>query len=299
LLAAIEEIISIARDAGMRAEISHLKTSGKKNWPMIGEALQRIRNARKSGVEITADRYPYTASCTDLDAIFPDWAAEGGRQGVLSRLRNKPERARLRQALLESCSKDYFATITIGSTVHPDNRRFQGMRLVDAAGQLGMEPVDAVLHIVEKDEVRTSAFFFGMSEENMIRILTEPYVMIGTDASLRAPGGPLGADYPHPRAYGSFARFLRMSLDGRTVPLAEAVRKMTSLPAQQFGITDRGAISKGKKADVIVFDPARVRDISDYDQPHRLSEGMETVVVNGVLTMSGGKLTGNRGGRFL
>ncbi|OGV58037.1 MAG: hypothetical protein A2283_15955 [Lentisphaerae bacterium RIFOXYA12_FULL_48_11] len=299
VIEAIEELISISRDADIRAEISHLKTSGQKNWHHVDKVLQLVRDARQEGLEVAADRYPYTSSCTDLDAIFPDWAAEGGRDAVMKRLRKLSDRKRLRVDLLKGRTADYWGTITIASTVHADNRRFQGTLLTDAAGQLGLDPVDAVLHFVESDEVRTSAFFAGMSEENMLKILAEPYVMLGTDASLRSTSGPLSKDYPHPRAYGSFPKFLRMALDGKTVSMSEAVRKMTSLPAKQFRIKDRGVIARGRKADVIVFDPAKIRDISNYAQPHQLSEGIETVVVNGVLTLQSGRLTGNRGGKML
>jgi len=170
---------------------------------------------------------------------------------------------------------------------------------VEVAGKLGLEPVDAALHLTETDELKTGAFFFGMSENNMLRILAEPYVMIGSDASLRAPTGPLSHDYPHPRAYGSFVRFLRMALDRRTVSLPEAVRKMTALPAQQFGLGDRGTIAVGRKADIAVLAPDRLRETTGYGDPHRLAEGVTHVIVNGILTLRDGKPTGRRGGRFL
>jgi N-acyl-D-amino-acid deacylase len=138
-----------------------------------------------------------------------------------------------------------------------------------------------------------------MSEENMLTVLRQPYVMIGSDSSLRAPTGPLSHDFPHPRNYGAFPRFLRMALDGRTVPLPEAVHKMTGLPAAQFRLPDRGVIAPGRKADLVVFDPVRVRDTATFAAPHRLAEGIEHVIVNGALTLSRGKLTGRRAGRFL
>jgi N-acyl-D-amino-acid deacylase len=159
--------------------------------------------------------------------------------------------------------------------------------------------VDAILHLCESDQLMTGAFFAGMSEENMFRVLAEPYVMLGSDASLRSPTGPLSHDYPHPRAYGSFPRFLRWALDGRTVALPEAVRKMTSLPAGQFGLHDRGVIAEGRKADLVVFDAARLRDRADYGDPHQLAEGITHLVVNGVVTIRDGKLTGARGGRLV
>jgi N-acyl-D-amino-acid deacylase len=299
LLDAIQETIAVGRVAGIRIQISHLKTSGRRNWDLIEKAIALIISAKNEGVDIAADRYPYTSSCTDLDVIFPAWAEEGGSKTVLKRLRDPSDRARLRKDLLKSRTEDYWETIVIGSTNHPDNARFRGVKLTDVAKQLGMEPVDALLHLTETDELRTSAFFFGMSEENMMKILAEPYVMLGTDASLRAPTGPLSRDYPHPRAYGSFPRFLRMALDAKTVPLPDAVRKMTSLPASRFGLTDRGVLAAEKKADIVIFDPATVRDTATYSAPHQLAQGIDRVIVNGVVTLARGNLTGFRAGRFL
>jgi len=299
LIKALEETISIGRSAGIRVQISHLKTSGRANWPLVDRALQLIREARNSGMEVAADRYPYTAGCTDLDVVLPDWAEEGGREEILKRLKNPGDRKRIREEMLQSRSAGDWATITIGSTNHHDNRSFQGMPLPDVAGKLGLDFVDTILYLIETDEVRTSAFFGGMCEENMVKILAEPYVMLGSDASLRATTGPLSHDYPHPRAYGSFPKFLRMALDGKIVPLPEAVRKMTSLPAKHFRLKDRGVIAKGKKADIAVFDPAKLRDVATYAAPHQLAEGIEAVIVNGILTMQSGKLTGHRGGKML
>jgi N-acyl-D-amino-acid deacylase len=299
VLEAIDEATGIGRRAGIRVQISHLKVSGHRNWGLIDSVLGRIRRARAEGQEVAADRYPYRGAHTSLDVVMPDWAAEGGREETLKRLADPSVRGRVREDLIASRPDDYWATVTIAATRHPDNRRFQGVPLLEAAAQLGLDPVDAILHVTEKDEMKTGAFFFGMNEDNMMRILAEPYVMIGSDASCRAPTGPLAGDFTHPRTYGTFARFLRMALDGRTVPVEEAVRKMTSLPAGQFGLSDRGVIAGGKKADIVVFDPGRVKDRADYASPHQLAEGMDYVVVNGVVTVSDGALTGDRAGQVL
>lgn len=299
LLEALEETLDVARASGVRVQVSHLKTSGKANWGLLDPALEKLNAARDSGLEVAADRYPYTASNTDLDVIFPAWAAEGGRDAVLARLRNPLVRATLRAELLANRPEDYWGTIVIGSTSHPDHAGLQGMPLDQAAETLGLEPVDAALRLIDKDELRTGAFFFGMSEANMWRILAEPWVMIGSDASLRSPTGLLSRDYPHPRAYGTFPRFLRAALDGRTVPLPEAIRKMTFLPARQFRLADRGVLKAGAAADVVVFDPDRVRDTADFPAPHALAEGIDVVMVNGVMTLEAGRLSGNHGGRVL
>ncbi|HOW96325.1 MAG TPA: D-aminoacylase [Kiritimatiellia bacterium] len=299
LLEALDETIGVGRETGVRVQVSHLKTSGRANWGLREAALDRVRAARAEGLEVAADRYPYTASCTDLDVILPDWAAGGGREEVLTRLRDPATRARIREEIAARRDAAYWENLVIGSVRHPGNAGFKGRPIVEVARRLGLEPVDAALHLMDTDELHTSGIFFGMSEDNMWRILAEPYVMIGSDASLRAPSGPLSRDHPHPRAYGAFPRFLRASLDGRTVSPAEAVRKMTSLPARQFGLKDRGLIEPGMKADIVVFDAGGVGDAATYEEPHRLARGIETLMVNGQAVLSGGKPTNVRPGRFL
>lgn len=299
LLEAIDESLQIGREAGVRVEISHLKTSGRKNWPLVDAALDRIRRARDAGMEVAADRYPYTAASTDLDVILPDWASGGGREVVLARLKDAAMRKKIRAELLASRDATYWTSVLVGSVVCEAARKYQGMPLADVARELSMEPVDAALHLMETDELRTGAIFFGMSEENMWKILAEPYVMLGSDASLRAPRGPLGADHPHPRAYGTFPKFLRAAVDGKTVLLPDAVRKMTSLPASQFNLKDRGVLKPGAYADVVVFDAQSVADTATFEKPHQLAKGIEAVIVNGVLELDRDCLTGRRGGRFL
>jgi N-acyl-D-amino-acid deacylase len=289
----------VGRRTGIRVQVSHLKTSGRNNWHLLDGALKLIRDARQEGVEVASDRYPYTASCTDLDVILPDWASGGGRAAVLARLRDPSTRKRIREELLAGRDEHYWSSVMIGSTAHPDNTRFQAMRLPEVAKILGLEPVDAALYLIDSDELKTGGIFFGMSEENMWRILREPYVMLGSDGSLRSPTGPLSHDHPHPRAYGTFPRFIRASLDGQTVPLPEAVHKMTGLPAEQFRLKDRGVLSKGKLADVVVFNADRIRETTTYAKPHQLAEGIDHLIVNGTLTMKDGKPTGLRGGRFI
>ncbi|MBN1557605.1 MAG: D-aminoacylase [Lentisphaerae bacterium] len=299
LLEAIDETLAVGRAAGIRVQISHLKTAGRANWGRLDAALARLRAARDAGLPVAADRYPYTRGATDLDVVLPAWAHEGGREATLARLRDPGERRRIHRALCAARAEADWHGVTIGSTVHPDNRPFRGLTLVAAAERLGTDPAEAVLRLVARDGLKTQAFFAGMSEANMRRILAEPYVMLCTDASLRAPAGPLSHDFPHPRAYGSFPRFLRMALDGGTVPLPEAVRKMTALPAAQFRLEDRGVVAVGRKADLVVFDPDTVRDTATYADPHRTAEGIRHVIVNGVLTLRDGALTGRRAGRVL
>ena len=299
LFEAIDEALMIGRTSGARVQISHLKTSGNDNWHKLDAALEKIGAARAEGIDVAADRYPYTASCTDLDITLPNWALYDGKAAVLARLADPETRKKIRDEILSGRGEFGFGIIMIGSAEHPDLQRFKGRYLTDAASELGLEPVDALLHIVEKDELRTGGIFFGMSEENMWKILAQPWVMIGSDASIRAPDGLLSKDHPHPRAYGSFTKILRAALDGKAAPLPETIRKMTALPAEHFRLKDRGVLKKGNFADVVVFDPTKLKENSTYAKPHQLSGGIEALIVNGTLTIKDGQLTGQRNGQFL
>lgn len=294
LLEAIDEAIDIAARSGARLQISHLKASGAGNWSKLDSALEKIRAAR-SRMEIGSDRYPYTAGCTDLDIVLPQWATYGGRDAILARLRDPATRADIRKELMQK-PEDHWDNVMVGSTQFES---FKGQYIPDIAAELKMEPVDAVLHLIDADDLKTGGIFFSMSEENLWRVLAEPYVSIGSDGSMRAPWGPLSKDHPHPRAYGSHTRFLRAALDGKTVPLAEAIRKMTSLPAEQFNLKGRGCLKEGYAADIIIFDPAGIRENTGYANPHRLSDGIIHAIVNGNPAIESGKHTGQHKGKFL
>ena len=299
LLEAIDEALEVARASGVRLQISHLKTAGRANWHKIDAALEKIRAARAEGIEVASDRYPYTASCTDLDVILPEWAGQGGRAAILSRLRDAETRGRIRGEMAAARGESYWESVWIGSTRHPENAAYAGKPLLAAAEAWKLHPLDAALRLMDTDELFTGGIFFGMSEENMWRILAEPWTMVGSDASIRAPWGPLSHDHPHPRAYGTFPRFLRAALEGKTVSVGEAVRKMTGLPAEQFRLKDRGLLREGAFADVAAIDPATFRDLASYEKPHQFCEGVSGAWVNGVLTVRGGRETGMRGGRYL
>ncbi|QBG48248.1 hypothetical protein EGM51_12910 [Verrucomicrobia bacterium S94] len=294
LLEAIDESLDIARRSNVRLQISHLKASGSGNWNKIDAAFAKIREARQE-MDIGSDRYPYTASCTDLDIVLPLWATYGGRDAILERLRNSDTREKIRTELMDK-PDGHWDNVMIGSTQFES---YKGKYLTEAADDLNMHPVDALLYLIDADDLKTGGIFFSMSEKNLWRVLAEPYVSIGSDGSMRAPWGPLSHDHPHPRAYGSHTRFLRAALDGKTVPLPEAIYKMTALPAQQFNLKKRGMLKEGYAADILVFDPARIKEETSYADPHRLSAGMIHVFANGVHCLENGKHTGLRGGRFL
>lgn len=302
LTESIDEVLELVRRTGIRAQISHLKTSGPANWHKIDAALERIDAARADGLVVHSDRYPYVAAGTDLDVVLPDWASAGGRDAILANLRDPAARARIADEL--NGSGRNWASVMIGGGWSETVRAFSGRTLADAADALDLTPGETVCRFVEADETRTGAFFFGMCMENLRRIYAQPWVMPGSDASLRAPWGPLGQDHPHPRAYGTMPRYLRLMTGGEPgfaalCGLEEAVRRMTALPAQVFGLHDRGVLRAGTYADLTVFDPKNFTDTATYGQPHRFASGMRHVIVNGALSYSEGHFTGQRRGRFL
>lgn len=298
----VGEVLRLARDTGIRVQLSHLKTSGRDNWPKLDALLETLNRARDEGLPLHSDRYPYTASGTDLDVVLPDWASAGGRDAILANLRSPAARRRVEDEL-DADPRDWSA-VMIGGGWSEEVRRFSGRTVADAAAELGLSPGGAVCRFIERDETRTSAFFFVMCEANLWRLYREPWIMPGSDASLRAPWGPLGRDHPHPRAYGTMPRFVRI-VTGReegfqaVCGIEEAVRRMTALPARAFGIRDRGALIPGAFADVTVFDPEAFRDTATFAAPHQFAEGVHQVLVNGTVAFDAGRFTGERRGRFL
>ena len=304
---AIDEVLDLVHATGIRAEISHLKTSGKRNWCKIDGVLAKIQRAVDAGELLGSDRYPYCAAGTDLDVVFPDWAGEGGVAAEIERLADPETRARI-AAEIDAQDRDW-STVMIGGTWSPATRTCSGKRINEliAAGA-GRPPCrtpgELVCAVLAADACRTGAFFFGMSEGNLQKILERPWVVPGSDASLRAPWGPLGKDHPHPRAYGTMPRFFRL-LTGRVEGHAricsreEAVRRMTSVPAARFGIRDRGVVRPGAYADLAVWREENFRENVTYMSPHAFAAGMETVLVNGVVAYRDGAFMEKRSGNFL
>ena len=308
LLEALDEAISLSRNIGIPLQVSHFKTSGAANWRLLPAAVERIEAARAEGLAVHADRYPSPAAGTDLDILLPDWAQRGGAAAERERLDDPATRSRIlgeMRAARDSAyatataTVSYWDTVQIGGTWTDETRPFQGLRLTEAARRLGLNPAETVLWLIERDGLRTGGFFFGMSEDNLRSILRLPWVMVGSDASLRSTFGPLSADHPHPRAFGSHARFLAMARDEGLMPIEEAVRRLTGLPARVFGLRDRGELRPGAFADVVVFDRGTVRDAATYENPHQYARGIEAVFVNGAPAMMHGRLTHRRAGRLL
>lgn len=302
LLESVEEVLRLARATGVKIHISHLKTAGRGNWHKIEGLIELLESARAAGIEVHADRYPYLASGTDLDVVLPEWASAGGRDAILENLADPSIRARMLSEL-DAQPRDW-ESVVIGGGWCDETRSFSGCSVAHCADVLGQSPGGVVCRFIELDQTRTGAFFFGMSPRNLREIYALPWVMACSDASLRAPTGPLGSDHPHPRAYGTMPRFLRMmtrGVDGTPAicGVEEAVRRITSLPAAVFQIRDRGVLRQGAYADITVFNEGELLDLATYTAPHQFSAGIRQVVVNGALSLDQGRFTGHRRGRFL
>ncbi|MDA1000004.1 MAG: D-aminoacylase [bacterium] len=301
LLEAIEEVISAAASANLPLQISHLKTAGKRNWKKLNDAIALIEQARDRGQDVTCDRYPYTASNTHLSALVPDWVHDGSLEQKLARLRDPADRARIRAETLAAHPEPvYWDQIMISRVVTEKNKVHEGRTLAQAALRRGTEPVDAMMDLLAEEKMNVEILIFMMSEENMREILRKPYVMVGSDAGALTHEPPLGAGHPHPRNFGTFPAVIgNLARDENLFPLTEAIRKMTWDPCQRLGILDRGRIAAGLKADLVLFDPDRVRDCSTFERPIAYPEGIEMVIVNGTAVVEDGAHTGRRSGRAL
>ena len=285
---ALTEVLDVARDSGVWVQISHLKTAGRANWGKVEKVLGLINAARAAGCAVHADRYPYCVSATSLDSRLPGWAQADGNAAILARLKDPRTAARIVRELTENAAPGAWEQIIIGGTTAPGLARFRGATMAAVASEWRCEPAEAFVRFLVADELRTDAFFASMSEENLYRIYAEPWVMVGSDSSIRATTGPLSHDFPHPRTYGTFVRFLRMALDGAlSFGIEEAIRRMTLLPAQVFGLGGRGQLAEGAWADIAVLDPAALREKTTFADPHQYAEGCRCTIVNGQIAFDG------------
>ncbi len=302
LLEAVDEAIRIGRRAGVRVQVSHVKASGRGNWGMQFSSLALIESARRDGVEVLGDAYPYTAYSTGLTVTFPDWALDGGREAILKRLRGS-ERERIRVEVddyIRNADPGDYDLVVIASVSTEANRRFVGENLAEVAAAWSVEPAEALVRLVDEEGTDVSYVGHGMSPENVERVLRHPLVMIGSDGHALAPAGRALQTRPHPRSYGCYPRVLGHYVRERKVlDLETAVRKSTSMPADQSGLSDRGRIARGKKADLVVFDAARIADVATFEKPHEFPVGISHVLVNGVFVVEGGAATAARPGRVL
>lgn len=306
-LDAVDELIEIGRRAGVHAEIYHLKAAGRHNWPKMARAVERVEAARSAGQPVTADIYPYLAGQTQLGASIPPDFHEGGHEALAARLADPAERARIREAVMtpsERWENLYLAAGgASGVMLLPDPNgpaaRYRGLSLRQAADGNGTDPVEMLLELVEQEPALNSMYFM-MDEEVLRTALRNPWVSVGSDAPTFATEAPYADAPTHPRAYGTFARILgRYVREQSLLTLGEAVRRMTSLPAGNLGLRDRGLLAPGNYADIVVFDPDTVGDHATYEEPHQYATGVRHVVVNGRTALADGVPTGNLPGRAL
>ena len=300
LLTAIDELVEISRRSGARAEIYHLKAAGRSNWPLMGQAIARVEAARAAGVPVTANMYLYAAAGTGLDSTLPFWVREGGQEKMMERLADPALRAKAAEEMRNRpVARDWTTVQPIGFK-NPALRIWSGKRMPEIAAARGKGVEETAVELVFEDESRVSTVFHSMSEDNVRMGLVRPWVSFGSDAAAYAIEPPFTDNPVHPRAYGNFARLLGQYVrDEKLLPLAEAVRKLTSLPADNLRIPDRGRLRAGHYADLAIFDPAEVRDHASYEAPHAYATGMRHVFVNGVAVLKDGEHTGATPGRFV
>lgn len=306
LLEAVDEVFRISREARIPAEIYHLKAAGEANWAKMDAVLAGIEEARAEGLRITADMYNYPAGATGLNAALPPSALEGGYPALFERLRDPARRAAIKRDMMAPATNWENLFAAAGSPdrvllVEFKNEKLKpltGKTLAEVAALRGTDPYDTILDLMLEDETRVGAVYFLMSEENISKQIAKPWMSFGSDASSQAPEGKFLLSNPHPRAYGNFARLLgRYVRDEGVITLEEAIRRLTSLPASNLELADRGTLAPGAFADVAVFDAATVADRATFEAPHQLAVGMRHVFVNGVAVWRDGEHTGATPGR--
>ena len=307
VLESIDEALRIGREGHIPVEIWHIKVAGKSNWGRMPEVVAKIKAARAAGADVSADTYAYTAWYNDFSAFIPPWAHDGGTQKLVDRLKDPVTRARVRKDMLTP-SRDWDnewqeipgpEAIMIGAVQNPALLSMQGKRLSEVAKLWNKDPIEALFDFLIQDP-NTGVAVFGMSQPDVTLALQQPWVSVDNDSEGTSPEGLLGQAHPHPRAYGTFPRILSKYVrEDKALSLEDAIRKFTALPAQRMRLTDRGVLKTGMWADVVVFDPATVRDRATFDNPNHLSEGMEYVLVNGVPVIHQGKMTGALPGKVL
>jgi N-acyl-D-amino-acid deacylase len=307
LLDAIDELVRIAREANVPAEIYHFKAAGRDNWDKADAAIARVEAARREGLRITANVYTYPAGATGLNATMPPWVQEGGHDAWVLRLKDPVSRARVKHEMTTPTDQwENFFTgagpdgILLSGFRNPGLRPLIGKTLREAATLRGTSPEDTAMDLVIEDGSRVDAVYFLMSEDNLRKKMRLPWVSFGSDSGSLAPEGPFLASNPHPRAYGNFARLLgRYVRDEQLMPLEEAIRRLTSLPARNLGIRERGELKEGMFADLVIFDPATIQDHATFDRPHQYATGVRHVLVNGVPVLLDGDHTGATPGRVV
>jgi len=308
LLEAFDELVRIAREAKIPAEVYHIKAAGRKNWNKLDTLLSRIESAQKEGLKIRANMYTYTAAGTGLDACLPPWTADGGYPELFKRLRDPETRKKITAEVQVDSDQWENLYLAAGS---PDRillvgfksdklKPLTGKSLGEVAKLRGKDPIETIMDLIAEDESRISTVYFVMSEENVKKELSRPWISFGSDEASQAPEGVFLKSNAHPRAYGNFARVLgKYSRDEKTLSLGQAIRRLSALPAENLELDHRGSIQQGMYADVVVFDPKTIADRATFDKPHQYAVGMKHVFVNGVQVLADGEHTGAKPGRAL
>jgi len=308
ILDAMDEAVRIGREAKIPVEIWHIKAAGKKNWGRMPDIVGKVNAARASGVEVTANTYAYPAWFNDMSAFIPPWAHDGGTAKMVERLRDPAHRAKLRADMLDPNGKwdnewqeiPGPDAVLVAVVQNPALLALQGKRLNQIAADRGKDPIDTLMDILIEDSGYTYCAVFGMSEPDVVLALQQSWTSIDNDSPGTAPDGILGKEHPHPRAYGTFPRIIhKYVLEEHKLGLEDAIRKFSALPAQKMRLSDRGVLKQGMWADIVVFDPAELRDLATFDNPNQLSVGMRYVLINGVPVISEGKKTNALPGRVI
>lgn len=307
-LEAIDETLRIAREAALPVEIYHLKAAGTQNWHKMDQAIEKIEQARRDGIRITADMYSYVAGATGLDASMPPWVQEGGYNAWAERLKDPKIRKQVRREMLRDTNEWENLFYSAGSPdrlmligfKNPDLKKYTGMTLAQVAAERGTSPADTVMDLVIEDGSRVGTVYFLMSEDNVRKQIALPWVSFGSDAGAMAAEGDFLKSSTHPRAYGNFARVLgKYVREEKVISLQEAIRKLTLFPATTLGISDRGRLAPGYFADIAVFNPDTITDHATFENPHQYATGMIHVFVNGTQVVADGRHTGATPGRIV
>lgn len=308
LLEGVQELIRIAREANLPAEIYHLKASGQTNWPKMDQAIQLIEDARKQGLKITADMYTYTAGATGLNSTLPPWTLDGGFEALFKRLQDPATRQKIAEEVRQPTDKWENMYQLAGSPErillvgfrNSSLRQYIGKNIAEVAKLRGKDPIETIMDLILEDRSRVDTVYFMMSEENIKKQLKLPWVSFGSDAASMAAEGVFLNSSTHPRAYGNFARLLgKYVREEKVISLQEAIRRLANLPAQNLGLDRRGQLKEGYFADVVIFDPGVIADTATFAQPHQYAVGMRHVFVNGVQVLRDGQHTNAKSGRAL
>lgn len=307
IMSSLDEVFAIAERAAIPAEVWHLKTAYKANWGRMAEVLKHFEAARARGLDVTANMYPYDRASNGLDACLPLWVREGGLEPMLKRLQDPALRDRIKRDMNDANAKDWENQwygsggadgVMLSTVLDPSLRKLEGKTLAQIGKEMNKDPRDAVMDLVIADRGESSVIISIMREDDVKLALSNPMIAVGTDSGARAEDGLFSESKSHPRAWGSFARILgKYVRDEKLIPLEEAIRRFTSRPAARVGIADRGILRPGFKADVTIFDAARIRDVSTFVDPTHYSEGVQHVLVNGKAVVSGGTITAERPGQ--